>query len=61
MVSFARGVGGDSSKLAHEDFFAFIDPKKSFSLQRCRGQGVGKALERGGEGGRVGFSPPFLL
>ena len=53
MVSFARGVGGDSSKLAHEEFFILLSPKKSFSVKRCSGQGGGKALKRGGEGGNA--------
>ena len=53
MVSFARGVGGNISKLAHEEFLILLSPKKSFSFKRCSGQGVGKALTRGGEGGNA--------
>jgi hypothetical protein len=32
VVSFARGVRGGSRKLALEEFFDLIKPKKSFSV-----------------------------
>ncbi len=48
MVSFARGVGGDSSKLAHVKVFIFSDPKNWAGRQGLLMIGWGEAAEASG-------------
>jgi hypothetical protein len=53
VVSVARGVREGTSEHAHEEFSIYFHLKKSSSVKRCRGQGVGTAHIWAGEGGNA--------